>query len=280
LLEDVAVSSLARYPADPVALVQSRAILALAAAPVIWAGTLVALANWARSSAAARVRGWTSRDAQIAALVLLAALNFVPFLSHAYLHYWLQVVPWATLLAATGIHEWLRRKHEPGPSMAYPRRLGRALGTGIVGCAAFITACVPLGFTALVPSLHQQLLDQQRIADIIAADSPPGSSVLIGPAEPEYYFLANRLPPVPDVYLLPINLTDGTLRTLLAAVADRRFDVIVWQPHRDGVLDQPDYLRIEQAIRQHYSIVLNDGGSGVTIYRRGLPEDGASRVAP
>jgi len=87
---------------------------------------------------------------------------------------------------------------------------------------------VTCGRSLLASARPPDLRQQASVGAWIARYAPPGTRLLVAPAEPEYYYLADNAPSGAFVYLLPINLTPA----LLAQVADDlragRYDVVVW----------------------------------------------------
>ena len=99
---------------------------------------------------------------------------------------------------------------------------------------------------------------------------------MVGPAAPEYYFLAGRMPATAFVYLLPVNLTSTTLGTLADDITSERFDVIVWQKAPDVVLGQADYTRMQHLIVQYYHPVWAEATLGLVIYQRNSASSAAA----
>ncbi len=234
LIDQVVISNVARYPSDsPTEIVRAMrdSIQAFRAlwyvAGVVVAAGAVGAWRWIRSGGDGQRR---APSLGVVTSVLIGALALLPFKSHAYPHYWLQVAPWAALLAALGfaavvdamMNGWrVRPQRTTWPAAARPRPLlAWALVVGII----LVTCARALLASAWPPDLRQQ-------ADVgawIAGYAPPGTRLLVAPAEPEYYYLANHAPSDAFVYLLPINLTPSLLAQISADLHTGRYDVVVW----------------------------------------------------
>src|SRR5262249_34319184 len=102
-LEQTMLINLQHYPADPPASLLSALMAGLVVAPLVWlVATLVitvSLWRWLRASQHTLAQLATP----VTALALTSMGALLPFVAHLYPHYWLQVLPWATLLAALGM---------------------------------------------------------------------------------------------------------------------------------------------------------------------------------
>jgi Dolichyl-phosphate-mannose-protein mannosyltransferase len=266
MLQAVVVTNVIGYPSDPPAMLRYGIALALAAAPLVWGGALFAVA-W-RSKSAARTH--------VLAIGLAAALNLAPLLTHVYLHYWLQVLPWAALLAASAITRVLGQQRHARIGAGRSVRLRRTLLVTLLITWGALTALVALVFDAAGPLLSGQLVVKYQIAQRLDTYVAGGNSLLVGPAAPEYYFLAGRMPATAFVYLLPVNLTSTTLGTLADDITSERFDVIVWQKTPDVALGQTDYTRMQHLIAQHYHPVWAEATLGLVIYQRNSASSAAA----
>jgi hypothetical protein len=103
--------------------------------------------------------------------------------------------------------------------------------------------------------LRADVLSRQiAIGAQIARETPANARLLIGPAEPEYYFLSGRSPSAPYLYLLPVNKTIFPPSEIADVVRAGGFDVVAWwippaqpdAPHTDDP--------VLTALRQTYQV--------------------------
>jgi len=234
MLDQVVISNVARYPSDSLAEIAGAMRDAIQAFRALWyvAGVVVAVGavgawRWLR-------RGDGQRRAPrlgAATCATIGALGLLPFKSHAYPHYWLQVAPWAALLAALGfavvvdavVDAWRASSRQ---TMLQPAgvRPGILLAWALVLGIILVTCGRSLLASARPPDLRQQA----SVGAWIAGYAPPGARLLVAPAEPEYYYLAENAPADAFVYLLPINLTPALLAQVSADLHAGRYAVVVW----------------------------------------------------
>lgn len=257
------------YPADPFSLRESQIDEAIKAMwPIFLVPPIVVVTGVLRwldqRSGARRLPG----TGAVAAAVI-AACNLMPFYSHAYLHYWLQVEPWTILLTAMGLMTivgWLRpflvdfMKGIPSlPSVPLGQR---RVGLGQLLLLALLGIVLLVGSARIVtsPTYHaryQVLKEQIAAGPWIAQHTPIGSRLLVAPAQPEYYYLSDRLPVTSYIYLLPVNLSPALVAQVIKQVQAEQFDRIIWYVAYD-TYTQPANVEIYQQITAHYHSIATD----------------------
>jgi hypothetical protein len=222
-----------------------------------------------------RARAYRAPGIGSIACVAIGGLNLAPFYSHAYLHYWLSVLPWAALLTALGlmvVADWIR------PS--FLRFLGSMLSflniplgqrrTGVEKSLAMLVLGVVLaahvwGLAMAQPPYYTVMKQQIAVGAWITQLIPQGARLLVAPAEPEYYYLSGQLPVTSFVYLLPVNLTPTLLGQVLDALRTHQFDRVVWYDAYEDA-SQPVYVEIHQQLVVSYHSISVDTAIGLTLF--------------
>jgi|GEM_PF-4851318 len=248
----VALVSVIGYPAAPGSIQTSLGIgLALL---VVYAGP-VALLIWAiaRHMLAdhASTRNPLSRP-RIAAVVPLLVLQAAPILAHPYPHYLIMAMPWLALLFAVAIDRTAMTGRMDGMVHGRLQRIGRAASPVLITLS--LATSIRLAAMSTSSAAHA-LTTQVTTGARIAAEAPRGASVLVVPAEPEYYYLSGRLPVTPYVYLLPVNHSTYPLAEVTDAIRARRFDVVAWCPDTVQSDSPAAYAAMLQALNQTYRVV-------------------------
>jgi len=264
MLDQVLVSNLTRYPADPLRVLLTLIAVGLNRYLLVWVvAAVVAFVGLGRSLLP---RGGRGSVPSVGALVAggLAALNLVPFKSHAYPHYWLQVLPWAALLAAMGLLV--------GLELLRPAPEGSLADAGYGVTAARVLPLVLVGMVILssgrvYPSLQIRTNGTGLQAQVnggrwIAASTPPGARVLVAPAQPEFYYLSGRMAVTSYVYLLPINISDALVAQVTDDVLAVHFDAIVWA----GGPPDRSLAPVYQALLLRYHPTGSDPELGLQMY--------------
>ena len=266
-LQDVIVINLVAYPPDSPASVQTGILTALIAFLALWIAA-ASVAGPVLVQALLPRRFGTSRwGAPAAAVAVTALLNIAPCFAHSYLHYWLEALPWASLLAALRLGELAVAWRRGGGARHRSVIARRAIGTSLLATGTVVTLVFQGLVTLTAPAAFHQLERQIALGREIAAHTPQGARLLIGPAEPEYYFLADRMPSTTYIYLLPIN---GDMA--LAAADDihaERFDTIVWFFKSDVASDARIVDTQSGALALHYQATATDPTLHIVIYARG-----------
>jgi hypothetical protein len=269
LLDQVVVANLVRYPADPPTAIRASIAGDISALWGFWlilgALLLVGVMRWAGIP-----RSWRHTPGlAVWVTVLIGALNLVPFASHAYPHYFLQLLPWAALLVALAflpaLDAWRAAVRRTAPTVeAIP---ARALLASVALAGLLLLLSPP---AQLPPTQWQadatEAQSQANVGTWIASYTPPNARLLIAPTDPSYYFLARRTPAVPYVYLLPINLSPSLLTSATEQVRTRQFDVVVWQ--LGGVIggQAPQFATLYQALLTHYHLAARNTRLNIAIY--------------
>jgi hypothetical protein len=173
---------------------------------------LLAAAGWRRSPLLARI--WLGA----AVLGVLGGGNFHP-------HYYLQLVPPLSLLAAVGVRTlWLSA---PRPAVA------------AAGAAAAVTLAVAMPVAWATPRQQAEtiwpsdphLIHDGVLARYVHAHTGPRQRVLAIWADADLYYLADRQPAVRYLWSRNVASIPGALRAVQRALATRRAElVLVVQP--------------------------------------------------
>jgi 4-amino-4-deoxy-L-arabinose transferase-like glycosyltransferase len=206
-------------------------------------------------------------------LVLLAALGWLgsPLLARLWLggavlgvlgggnfhlHYYLQLVPPLSILAACGVERLLAR------------RLALAsLGYAAVAVATAVVT-VPLWFqspSAQAKAVWPQdphLLHDAAVARYVAAHSRPGQKVLVLWAAADVYYLADRAPLIPYMWRRNIEAIPGVLARTRRALAERGAALVAVE-QSPGLVDRSGRTAAILAHEYHRVAVVQ----GVPIYR-------------
>lgn len=102
--------------------------------------------------------------------------------------------------------------------------------------------------------LRANLCDDWRGTNEITY-TPPGAHMNVLPAEPEYYYLANRTTDASYVYLLPVNITPALMHQLQAQIASHHYTVIVWQESGGGNGHEPIFAGLYITLKANYHVV-------------------------
>ena len=265
--QQVVVSNITHYPADGT--LRSRLNLGIGRLPLVWL-TPVALA----ALGVARWIGWwpgahggrgPAPSPASVALWVIMALAAVPFATHSYAHYWLQLLPSAVLLTALAIIALLEVWRPSVPALAAPRSVPvRLLGPVVV------LAIVLLGTSSVLPTsqakaLGQQLQTQNSFGQVIAANTAPTDRIVVMPAEAEYYFLSNRAPATSTIYIQVINITPALIAGVENDLDAQRYQAVVWRlgPFNDW----PQLAEVYGHLRAHYQLVAQDTTQGLQLWK-------------
>jgi Dolichyl-phosphate-mannose-protein mannosyltransferase len=181
------------------------------------------------------------------ALIALQVFNLLPFVTHAYAHYWVQVLPWIALPAA----------------LAAERLFAAATPTFARAAVTLaLAATFAIAFVRPLADRDWNLSDQVAAAAQIRAAVRTGERAIVAPAEPEYYFLANLQPVTPYLYLLDVD------RERYWADFDRElaaggFSLVAWF----GACPSAEYPRSCSLLAAHFSPAGSDPRTGLQLYR-------------
>jgi hypothetical protein len=204
---------------------------------------LLAAAGWRRAPVLARI--WVAA----AALGVLGGGNFHP-------HYYLQLVPPLSLLAAVGVRTiWLSA---PRPAVA------------AAGAAAAATLAVAMPVAWASPTEQAEtiwpsdphLAHDAVLARYVRAHTLPTQRVLAVWADADLYYLANRRPATQYLWSRNVASIPGALRAVHYALATRqaRLVLVVQPPAKLDPSGRTAYL-----LRREYRLVTRIGDA--TVYR-------------
>lgn len=270
LIQQVVVANL-RYPPAPADITQQMVSYAVTQFPLVWlAAPVVVIA-----SAAVYFRGVRCKDAHVrlnpglVAAALAGTLNWTPIVSHAFLHYFVQVLPWAALLCASGLVALLDlwRPHARPVDASWVDATLRALLLPVtLGLVLAFSLSDSLPASADMNTASAGLRSQIQAGEWIRARTRPNARVLVLPAEPELYYLSGKQPVTHDVYILAVNRTDALMATLNRQVADGRFDAIVWQTAPGAPDFGPGWAATYAILKQRYQAVSSYPQLGLILY--------------
>jgi hypothetical protein len=268
LINDVVWANLLHYPGDSRSLVLQEAQVFFGYAPLVWLVPIGALLVVVIQALARR----RLPSAGVVACYLSGVLGWIPILSHHYVHYWLQPLPWAcllTALAACWVGERTLELMSQRRAVLRPTEYTVAL-VALMGAFCAVVATSPIGTRQQVDS--SQFASQIGEAAWLNSLVPAKATLMVGPAEPEFYFLTGRPAQASYVYLLPV---DRALYVQAAAdVRAGRYEYIAWVTS-DPALQQ--YAQITEQIQLRYHQVgffrgsLGAGGSDCALYALDLP---------
>ena len=203
--------------------------------------------------------------------VLIAVFNLIPMKSHAYFHYYLQVLPWAALLVGISFLALLAVWQRLVPRLNPQADVARLLPSQALLAGVLLIVLVGAAAGQLVPTDQWrydivQLRGQAAVGAWIASYTPPNARLLIAPAEPEDYYFADRSPAASYVYILPINLSPALLAQLSEQITAHRYDVIAWQTSGGGNGREPYFAGVEQTLTAHYHAIATNTYLQLSIY--------------
>jgi hypothetical protein len=204
---------------------------------------LLAAAGWRRSPLLARI--WVGA----AMLGVLGGGNFHP-------HYYVQLVPPLSLLAAVGVRTlWLSA---PRPTIA----AAGAAATATLAVAIPVAWATPAQQAETIWPADPHLVHDAVLARYVRAHTRPQQRVLAVWADADLYYLANRRPAVRYFWSRNVASIPGALQAVHEALATRRAElVLVVQP--PAKLDPSG--RTAALLRREYRRVARVGG--VSVYR-------------
>lgn len=216
---------------------------------VSYSGPLVVAVRGRRlgASIAGALRSQTG--ARVCALALLAASFAVPMVVHPYLHYFIQVLPWVALLIAAAVYAGNSRVSSDQSPESFAERLTRAASPALIAAPLIVALALSL---QTLPTAWAAFSRQIVIGQRIDAETPPEASLLVAPAEPEFYYLSGRLPTTPFVYLLPVDIPDFPLAQATNDIRTKQFDVVVWSTVPPSSRMAPRYAAMLHTLERAY----------------------------
>jgi hypothetical protein len=206
---------------------------------------LLAAVGWRRSPLLARI--WLGA----AVLGAVAGGNFHP-------HYYIQLVPPLSLLAAVGVRTlWLSA---PRPAIA----AAGAAAAATLALALPVAWATPTEQAKTIWPADPHLVHDAAIARYVRAHTLPTERVLAVWADADLYYLADRRPAVRYLWSQNIASIPGALDAVRHALATRRAELVV-------VVQPPSKLdpsgRTAALLRREYRLVARLGGA--SVYRSG-----------
>ena len=271
--QQVVVSNITHYPADGT--LRSRLELGLGRLTLLWVASgalgLAGLARWA---------GWwpgvppgrrgPAPSPPCIALWIIMALACIPFATHSYPHYWLQLLPSAVFFTALAtlslLDQWRPVDRQKAAHSVPMRLLAPALLAGVV----IFAVGYPLP-PKLLRDSARQLQGQADAGQVIAAHTTAGSRIFVMPAEAEYYYLADRTPATATIYVQAINITPALVSSIEADIDAERYSAVVWV--RGAFNEWSQNVAIYHEITTHYHLVATDQAWNVEVW---LPNDAPS----
>lgn len=154
---------------------------------------------------------------------IMFIFSVIPLVIRQNLHYYIQILPFASLLAAYTIFAL----KEPIKSIVESDRLK------IVAIFAILVLIAPtlVQMSAGVYSIKSyNLNDQMKVADYIRSHTKPNEKIFVIGGEPAYYFLSNREPMDKNVYLFSINYNKTyTEESIIQKLNDEKISYILTQ---------------------------------------------------
>jgi hypothetical protein len=211
---------------------------------------VLAAVGWRRSPLLARI--WLGA----AVLGAIGGGNFHP-------HYYLQLVPPLSLLAAVGVRTlWLSG---PRPAIA----AAGAAGAATLALAIPVAWATPTEQAETIWPADPHLVHDAVLARYVRAHTRPRDRVLAVWADADLYYLADRRPAVRYLWSRNVASIPGALQAVRHAIAKRRAElVLVVQP--PATLDPSG--RTAALLRRGYRRVARIGEATVYRSRTSLPD--------
>jgi 4-amino-4-deoxy-L-arabinose transferase-like glycosyltransferase len=262
--QQIVVSNLTHYPSDDSGL-RGRLGLGIGPFPLIWLVPVVlGLAGIARWLGwwPWRRRGPAPSQASVA-LWIVMLLAGVPLATHSYLHYWLQLLPSAALLTALAIFSALDGWHMVSTRILAGGMPFRLLMPAVLLVLQLLALGNPLPRTQF-GNFWGELRGQDAAGQVIATHTAPGSRIVVMPAEAEYYFLSDRMPATPTIYIQTINLTPTLVSSIETDLDGYRYGAVVWI--RGVFTNWPQIIAIHHQLTTHYHLVATAAQRSIEVW--------------
>ncbi len=198
--------------------------------PMLWALVALGVFGHGRSSRAYGERYY--------ALVLLGIASALPLVVRGYPHYWIQILPFASLFGSIALvdhHDAIR-----------PRARARV----VLPLLALVLVVLLIPSGAIVAQGGADILagddirDDYRVGEYVRGETDPSERLLALTAEPKVYYLSDRRPIGENIYYLPANRGNYNNSTIIEKVdAVEPPLVIIRTPCRDYVETACAYVR-------------------------------------
>ena len=182
---------------------------------------------------------------------IMLIFSAIPIVIRQYPHYYIQILPFASLLASYTIF----KLKEPMKSILESDRLKIVAIFVILALIAPTLVQISIGAYSVK---SYNLNDELEIADYIKSHTKPDEKIFVIAAQPEYYFLSNREPMNKNIYLLPINLNNTyTEESIIQDLKDEEIRYVLVREHGSSLDEKIKgiYLYIEEnyAIQKEFS---------------------------
>ena len=198
--------------------------------PMLWALVALGVFGHGRSSRAYGERYY--------ALVLLGIASALPLVVRGYPHYWIQILPFASLFGSIALvdhHDAIR-----------PRARARV----VLPLLALVLVVLLIPSGAIVAQGGADILagddirDDYRVGEYVRGETDPSERLLALTAEPKVYYLSDRRPIGENIYYLPANRGNYNNSTIIEKVDVVEPPlVIIRTPCRDYVETACAYVR-------------------------------------
>ena len=220
--------------------------------PMLWALVALGVFGHGRSSRAYGERYY--------ALVLLGIASALPLVVRGYPHYWIQILPFASLFGSIALvdhHDAIR-----------PRARARV----VLPLLALVLVVLLIPSGAIVAQGGADILagddirDDYRVGEYVRGETDPSERLLALTAEPKVYYLSDRRPIGENIYYLPANRGNYNNSTIIEKVDVVEPPlVIIRTPCRDYVETACAYVRSNYDVTRRlgpYRIYERDTGGG------------------
>lgn len=241
--------------------------------PVLWLASALFVLFWIGAIISRRITRGDSRipsgesvfgRARLFELVIMTCLlvSFIPNFRRSHPHYWIQMLPFASLLAAVLFAE----------SLNILRRISsRSVALYVVAIFLLPLAGDIISFFSHLSDKHQVFQIQLEIGQYIKQNTAPSERILVIPAQPQYYFHADRPPLSKIFYFLEQNHLEGVEADTIAALKEDHTRYVVVA--RDETTQYS--AAIERFVAANYVLEKYEPSVDIRIFRRS--EAGSTR---
>lgn len=171
---------------------------------------------------------------------IMLIFSAIPIVIRQYPHYYIQILPFASLLASYTIF----KLKEPIKSILESDRLKIVAIFVILVLIAPTLVQISIG-TYSVKSYN--LNDEMGITDYIKFHTKSDEKIFVIAAEPKYYFLSNREPMNKNMFLLAINLNNTyTEESIIQNLKDEKIRYVLVREH--------GFKKIDAYIQENYEL--------------------------
>jgi hypothetical protein len=172
------------------------------------------------------------------ALVLLGVASSLPLFVRGYPHYWIQILPFASLFGSIALVD----HYDAVRSRASARVVRPLLALLLVVLLIPSGTIVAQGGADILAG--DNLREDYRVGEYVRGETDPSERILALTAEPKVYYLSDRRPIGENIYYLPANRGNYNNSTIIENVAAAEPPlVVVRTPCRDYVETACAYVR-------------------------------------